>query len=227
MQVAELLLAMCGHRQTGKSIFFGRPTGQHHDPRDVERTAAQLWFLRAPCPGTHQYRNCIPRRVSIGTKFSTPTCSRKRKRDRRISCQGAPRSSRRRFLLPLHYELAGSVPRRVSTGRLDRGRDGSNLPDFASRLAPMWRSRICSECSGTMEAPMLCRRHLLAAAKAHAPTDLRAQRSVLRDLSERVTRYQKSFVVGGPKANERGRAALIAAIGWCSGWRPLLALLFS
>jgi hypothetical protein len=121
----------------------------------------------------------------------------------------------------LQDAFAGASPQ----ARLDRARDASNLRDFASRLAPMWRSRICPECSGKTEAPMLCRRHLLAAAKAHAPTNLRAQRSVLRDLSERATRYQKSFVVGGPKVNEQDRAALIAAIGWCSGWRPLLTLL--
>jgi hypothetical protein len=48
---------------------------------------------------------------------------------------------------------------------------------------------------------------------------------MLRDLSERVVRHQQSFLADGPEASALDRAALIAAIGWCSGWRPLLALL--
>ena len=74
-------------------------------------------------------------------------------------------------------------------------------------------------------APKRCRQHLLAAMKARTPVDLVAQKAMLEDLSDRVARYQRSFSAGGPKASDRDRAALIAAIGWCSGWRPLLARL--
>jgi len=73
-------------------------------------------------------------------------------------------------------------------------------------------------------APKRCRQHLLAAMKARTTVDIVAQRNVLRDLSDRVGRYQRSFS-SGAKASDQDRAALIAAIGWCSGWRPLLAQL--
>jgi hypothetical protein len=73
-------------------------------------------------------------------------------------------------------------------------------------------------------APRRCRQHLLAAMKARTTVDIVAQRNVLRDLSDRVGRYQRSFS-SGAKVSDQDRAALIAAIGWCSGWRPLLAQL--
>ncbi|MGD0332285.1 MAG: hypothetical protein ABSA90_03400 [Xanthobacteraceae bacterium] len=119
---------------------------------------------------------------------------------------------------------AGACPQ----ARLDQGRDGSRLQDFAGELQPIWRSSLCPDCSGRERgrmAPKRCRQHLLAAMKARTPVDLVAQKAMLEDLSDRVARYQRSFSAGGPKASDRDRAALIAAIGWCSGWRPLLARL--
>ncbi len=118
---------------------------------------------------------------------------------------------------------AGACPQ----ARLNRGRDSSQLRNFASKLQPMWRSSVCSDCSGEDRdrmAPKRCRQHLLAAMKARTTVDIVAQRNVLRDLSDRVGRYQRSFS-SGAKASDQDRAALIAAIGWCSGWRPLLAQL--
>jgi hypothetical protein len=112
--------------------------------------------------------------------------------------------------------------------RLDRGRDNSKLRNFAGRLEGVWYSSLCLDCSGqesAENAPIRCRRHLVAAMKARIPVDVAAQESILRNLFSRVTRYQQSFLVGGPEASDHGRAALIAAIGWCSGWRPLLAQL--
>ena len=127
------------------------------------------------------------------------------------------------FLCAMNLQdaTAGACPQ----VRLARGRDASNLRDFASRLQPIWSFCLCPDCSGQARSPTPCRRHLLAANEADAPVDLRAQRNVLRDLSVRVTRYQKSFLAGGPQVNDQDRAALIVAIGWCSGWRPLLAQL--
>jgi hypothetical protein len=121
---------------------------------------------------------------------------------------------------------AGVAPR----ARLDRGRDNKQLRNFAGKLEPMWRRSLCPDCSGRESggmAPTRCRQHLLAAMKARIPVDIEAHKNMLQDLSDRVPRYQKSFLLGGPKASDQDRAALIAAIGWCSGWRPLLAQLQS
>lgn len=121
---------------------------------------------------------------------------------------------------------AGASPR----ARLDRGRDTSTLRAFAGRLAPVWRSWLCPECAGCEcvgTAPTLCRQHFIAAVHSNAPVDISTQRNMLRDLSDHMAHYQDSFLFGGPSASDHDRAALIAAIGWCSGWRPLLAQLAS
>jgi hypothetical protein len=130
------------------------------------------------------------------------------------------------FLCALNAKTASGGA--CSQARLDRGRDNSRLRNFARKLEPMWRSSLCPDCSGQESdggAPDRCRHHLLAAMKARTPVDIVAQKNMLQDLSERVARYQRSFSAGAPEAGDEDRAALIAAIGWCSGWRPLLAQL--
>jgi hypothetical protein len=112
--------------------------------------------------------------------------------------------------------------------RLDRGRDSDRLRTFASDLESLWTSYVCTACRGQdsdRNVSNRCRRHLLADVKARKTVDLSSQKDLLQELYDRVTRYQNSFLVDGPKANDRDRAAFITAIGWCSGWRPLLALL--
>jgi hypothetical protein len=112
--------------------------------------------------------------------------------------------------------------------RLDRGRGDSELRKFAREMEPLWRGSLCPHCSGeTANAARaaLCRRHLLAATEAGISIDLVVQRKLLQQISNRLAQYQKSFCFGGPEANDQERAALISAIGWCSGWQPLLARL--
>lgn len=116
----------------------------------------------------------------------------------------------------------------ASQRRLDRGRDDGELRKFAGELEPLWRGALCPHCAGeddNIAKPTLCRRHLLAATAAGMSVDLAAQRHLLQDLSAHLTQYQKTFCFGGPQASDRERAALIAAIGWCSGWGALLARL--
>ena len=89
----------------------------------------------------------------------------------------------------------GSYPK----GRLDQGRDGSRLRSFAAKLEPLWHGSLCSDCSGQYNngvRPKRCRQHLVAAMKAGMPTDIGMQRNMLRILSDRLARYQNSFVVG-------------------------------
>jgi hypothetical protein len=110
--------------------------------------------------------------------------------------------------------------------RLDRGRSNEKLGDFGSHLESKWRSFVCPDCSGqesTENAATRCRRHVVSALNARNPVDIAVQRPMLRELRSRLMRYQQSFLVGGLKVSNRDRAALIAAVGWCSGWRPLLA----
>jgi hypothetical protein len=130
------------------------------------------------------------------------------------------------FLCALNIDdaSAGASPR----ARLDRGRDSSRLRAFARGLEPMWRGYVCTSCAGPESVgsrPNSCRLHLLADLKAPKPIDLSSQKELLQKLHLCLTRYQSSFLAGGPLASDRDRAAFIIAVAWCSGWRPLLALL--
>jgi hypothetical protein len=118
----------------------------------------------------------------------------------------------------------------ASPARLDRGRDITALRSFVADLRNQWRDHVCGECAGPKTHPdanRRCRRHLLS--KGHADKALGVARvsEQLQELYEGVTRYQNSFVADGAEATDQDRAALIGAIGWCSGWRPLLDMLDS
>jgi hypothetical protein len=111
--------------------------------------------------------------------------------------------------------------------RLDQGRDSFQLHVFARGLEPLWRGYVCTSCEGreAESVPNRCRRHVLADVKARKPVDLSKQKELLQELHVSLTRYQSSFLACGPLASDRDRAAFLIAIGWCSGWRPLLTLL--
>jgi hypothetical protein len=120
---------------------------------------------------------------------------------------------------------SGASPR----ARLDRGRDSSALCAFATDLASLWRPTICAICANEARetSPTRCRPHLLTELKRQKSVDISWQQVTLQALSGGLARYQNSFVAGADKPRDQDRAALISAIGWCSGWRPLLALLSS
>jgi hypothetical protein len=110
--------------------------------------------------------------------------------------------------------------------RLLQGRDTGPLMQFALDLKEFWNDYVCDICK-RHNGEMRCRKHFLADLRARRPIDHLRQQDVLRDLNRRLIRFQESFTVGKPKASDQDRASLIAAIGWCAGWRPLLALLNS
>jgi hypothetical protein len=70
-----------------------------------------------------------------------------------------------------------------------------------------------------------CRSHLLADLRTPKPVDLSWQQPMLEQVSVRLARYQTSFVAGADEPSDQDRVALIVAMGWCTGWRPLLTLL--
>lgn len=108
-----------------------------------------------------------------------------------------------------------------------RGRDVRGLRRFATRTAPHWQHAVCGVCAGDDDAPNRCRRHLLAELRAGRPAAMiDPQRAMLQALCVALDAYRRSFawdthLTAGP----RERAALVTAIGWLSGWRPLLVLL--
>ena len=109
---------------------------------------------------------------------------------------------------------------------LERGKDLGELGRFAVELVPFWTAYQCPQCSDHPRGQILCREHLRKALLTGSPVDIKGQRDLLSRLSRQVALYQESFTsehrgIDGPA----DRAALLATIGWCSGWRPFLNLL--
>ena len=126
--------------------------------------------------------------------------------------------------LNIHHAAAGACPR----ARLDRGRDSSRLRAFAAELEGLWRPMVCAACAGeatTGDGLSRCRRHLVDDLNARRSVDLAWQQEALQGLSKRLGHYEKSFTAGAEGPRDEDRAALISAVGWCSGWRPLLVML--
>jgi hypothetical protein len=110
--------------------------------------------------------------------------------------------------------------------RLFTARDTRPLQQFALDLKEFWSEYVCGICKHD-NGETRCRRHLTADLRAGRPVNTTQQQDLLRVLHGRIIRFQESFTVGKPKASDQECASVIAAIGWCSGWRPLLALLQS
>lgn len=130
------------------------------------------------------------------------------------------------FLCSLNIDQAASGA--SSRARLDRGRNTGNLRAHAAELRPFWAARLCGICAteeGQACLPGRCRRHLLTEIETQKSPNLISQQRALGELSMQLTQYEKSFAAGSEEPNAQIRASLISAVGWCSGWRPLLALL--
>jgi len=115
----------------------------------------------------------------------------------------------------------------ASESRLAQGKSIRNLQSLASALELHWRELACPLCAdhqSVQEGAHLCRNHLLAEMQSGRPVDLRAQGMLLVRLSQGVRSLQQSYMADGTNATDVDRAGLLATIGWCSGWRPLLAL---
>jgi hypothetical protein len=117
-----------------------------------------------------------------------------------------------------------------SQGRLHQGYDARPLQAMAISLREHWESYVCDACRTVERAKSnkgerRCRRHLLADLRARRPVERLRSLDMLHDLHPRLVRYQESFLAGKPRTNDRECASLIAAVGWCSGWQPLLDLL--
>jgi len=108
--------------------------------------------------------------------------------------------------------------------RVQKGRNLSELQSLASKTAPYWRNALCGRCAGN-DSPQRCRRHLIediAKGRAH---DVSAHASLVSSVATHIKVYAKSFCHGyhGIETDE-DVAALISAVGWCSGWKTLLSI---
>ena len=95
---------------------------------------------------------------------------------------------------------------------------------FREETSRHWRRFVCATCGGERRA-VRCRRHLACDLRAGARPDVERQRRMVEAIAGHLIRYARSFDWHhrGSETTE-DRAALIAAIGWSSGWRLLIGL---
>lgn len=131
------------------------------------------------------------------------------------------RQRRRCLICELNPQRRGLL----TDDRLAEGKDVGRLRAFAVELAPLWHGECCPRCAGGQTAGHLCRRHIIAAVNDGVPPNFEVERRHLANLLRHLEAFEKSFTWGlrGTDAPE-DRAALLGAIGWCSGWSSLIAL---
>jgi hypothetical protein len=113
--------------------------------------------------------------------------------------------------------LARSAP-------IAHGRRTDELLSFAIEHQPYWSGTVCGACGG--EGGTLCRRHLLDRAQPVDAAGVERLRSLLESTRHRVTTLSGSYQWERRGTDQpEDRAALLTAIGWFSGWRPLLQLM--
>jgi hypothetical protein len=146
----------------------------------------------------------------------------------------APKASRTRRVvarrLAAHNPcmLCEINPRRrgwLSDAELSKAKDQTRLRQFAESLAPLWQVNYCPQCNGAERGGRLCRRHLEATIRANQSVNLDDDYQYLSNLLMHVETYAKSFMwAHRDSEGPDDRAALLSAIGWCSGWSNLAAL---
>lgn len=106
----------------------------------------------------------------------------------------------------------------ASRSIVERGSDVTAIHRFVSETAPAWRRWICGRCAGT-DAAMRCRPHLREDL-SKGSASLEEQRRYVTELAFHMERYARSFRWELRRTDTADdRAALIGAVGWCSGWR--------
>lgn len=107
---------------------------------------------------------------------------------------------------------------------LDKGRNIAELASLAKETEARWRPYACGPCSGR-DTRAWCRRHFLADLRHLRWADIMLQRRRLDRTLALLDRLERSFLGSYRCANlAEEYAALIIAVGWCSGWAPLLAM---
>jgi hypothetical protein len=103
------------------------------------------------------------------------------------------------------------------------GQDPAALRAIAAATEQYWRPTVCGECLG-VPARARCRPHLVDDAAGRRRPDAEEHRDLVETLTAHLAAYARSFIWEFRGTETRhDRAALISAVGWCSGWRGLLA----
>jgi len=108
---------------------------------------------------------------------------------------------------------------------VQQGRDLSELLGLARRTEPYWRKAVCGTCAGTVSTRR-CRQHLIEDESLGLGDDISAHRSLVTYLATHLVKYARSFQFQFKGSQtEEDTAALISAVGWCSGWGLFLSIM--
>jgi hypothetical protein len=108
---------------------------------------------------------------------------------------------------------------------IEKGGDPAHLRAFALTTKKHWVKTVCGRCveNGSL---LRCRRHLIEDTASGSLDSIFIHRNLVRNVYDHLVIYVRSFCWDyRGTATEEDRAALISAIGWCSGWRPLLQIM--
>jgi len=124
-------------------------------------------------------------------------------------------------LCALGLTADGAAPRDAAR-RVAAGSRLEALQALASNTRVHWSAWVCGSCDGSGSS-VRCRVHLAEELRVGLPVDLATHRARVSELAWRVDAYRASFGWSqrgsGTLADE---AALIGAMGWCSGWGAIL-----
>jgi hypothetical protein len=113
----------------------------------------------------------------------------------------------------------------INEDRVKKGRDLTELRLLARRAGPYWRPTICGRCAGT-DAVQRCRRHLMEDIAMDLVDNFDEHRRLVTGIAHRLSIYAQSFQVEFRHTRtDEDMAALISAVGWCSGWSVFLSIM--
>ncbi len=113
----------------------------------------------------------------------------------------------------------------ANADRVQKGRDLTELRLLARRTDPYWRPTICGRCAGT-DAVQRCRRHLIEDIATDLVDNFDEHCQLVNDIAHRLSIYAQSFQLEFRHTRkDEDMAALISAVGWCSGWTTFLSII--
>ncbi|SDC93949.1 hypothetical protein SAMN05421548_11249 [Paraburkholderia lycopersici] len=126
---------------------------------------------------------------------------------------------------PCHMCALGYGPHSTASApaeRLTQGREIKTALAFATHNNRGWRLHVCGRCAQN-GSDALCRSHLIEEMAQCNPESLSAQHARIAEIARHLRCFERSLRWDCRDTDtDEDRGALIAAIGWCSGWRSIL-----
>lgn len=107
------------------------------------------------------------------------------------------------------------------------GREPRELCALAMQTKELWWPTVCGRCLGT-PARARCRPHFREGAMAGPVVEVAEHRALVQHIVKHMAAYSRSFRwEDRDTETDADRAALISAVGWCSGWHGLMAMVLN